>query len=207
MVAAAHPLAADAGAAVLKQGGNAIDAAVASAFVVGVVEPMMSGIGGGGSMTVWLEEQDQAEYLNFYARAGSDPDYERDGLRNADVSKERWVAIPGAVDGLLKAHERFGRLPLAAVMEPAIRIAEEGFHVHPMLARIIADYKSVLTHDSTSAALFYPDDAPLQAGDLLVQQTLAETHTHPWTQRILRRPSSARDYSQVEQGRQPHYTR
>ncbi|MFK7848857.1 MAG: gamma-glutamyltransferase [Rhodothermales bacterium] len=175
MVAAAHPLAADAGAAVLKQGGNAIDAAVASAFVVGVVEPMMSGIGGGGSMTVWLEEQNQAEYLNFYARAGSDPDYERDGLRNADVSKERWVAIPGAVDGLLKAHERFGRLPLAVVMEPAIRIAEEGFHVHPMLARIIADYKSVLTHDSTSAALFYPDDAPLQAGDLLVQQTLAET--------------------------------
>lgn len=177
MVAAAHPLAAEAGAEILKKGGNAIDAAVASAFVVGVVEPMMSGIGGGGSMTIWMEDAGQAEHLNFYARAGADPDLSREGLQDDEIDFARWTAVPGAVAGLLKAHEARGVLTREEVLAPAIKAAGEGFLVHAMLGRIIAEYKERLNRDQDAAAIFYPGGVPLQAGDLLVQTKLAETLT------------------------------
>ena len=159
----------------LKQGGNAIDAAVASAFSVGVVEPMMSGIGGGGSMTIWMEAENKAEHLNFYAREGANPDYDRDELADSLQSYQRWVAIPGSVAGLLEAHEKYGALPLSDVMAPAIKTAKDGFLIHPMLARIIGEKKTILTHDADAAAVFYPNGQQLQAGDLLVQTALGET--------------------------------
>ena len=74
MVASANPYASDAGLEMLRQGGNAVDAAVASAFAVGVVEPMMSGLGAGGGMLIWLQDSSRAEYVDFYATAGADPD-------------------------------------------------------------------------------------------------------------------------------------
>lgn len=175
VVAAAHPAAARAGLDVLRAGGNAIDAAVATAFALGVAEPMMSGIGGGGSMTVWLAAQRTAWSIDFYPAAGADPDVALDSLTVADVAPERWVAVPGAVAGLLEAHERLGRLPRSTVLDPAIRLAREGVLVYPMLGRAIVEEREKLLRTPAAAAVFYPDGDPLPTGAVLRQPTLART--------------------------------
>lgn len=85
------------------------------------------------------------------------------------------AAVPGSVAGLLSAHSRYGALPRERVMAPAIRLAREGFPVHPLLARIIETYEDRLTYDEEAAAVFYPEGSPLQAGDRLVRPKLAHT--------------------------------
>lgn len=173
MVVTAHRLASEAGVAMLGRGGNAIDAAVAAAFAVGVVEPMMSGVGGGGAMTIWLEDQQRAEHVEFYASAGADPDYALD--TDSLPSPERGVAVPGTVAGLLEALERFGSLPRAQVVEPAIRIARDGFPVHGLLARAIAADSAAVAHTRAASKIFLPGGTPLQPGDPLRQPALART--------------------------------
>jgi gamma-glutamyltranspeptidase/glutathione hydrolase len=181
VVAAAHPAAAAAGLAMLERGGNAVDAAVATAFALGVVEPMMAGVGGGGSLTLWLADSAEAWHVEFYAASGSTPDAGLDTLlavtggRDSLVTPERLVAVPGAVAGLLAAHERYGRLPRAQVLAPAVTLARDGFLVHPVLARVIDDERDKLHDDPRAAAVFYPNGEPLQAGDSLVQPELAVT--------------------------------
>ena len=177
VVAAAHPAAADAGLAVLQAGGNAVDAAVAAAFAIGVAEPMMSGVGGGGTMTVWLQQEQTSWSVDFYPAAGADPDPSLDSIPEADrgTMPERWVAVPGAVAGLLDAQQRLGVLPRAAVLEPAIRLARQGVRVHPMLARAIREERDKLLRHPGSAAAFYPDSAPLETGAVLRQPELAAT--------------------------------
>lgn len=181
VVAAAHPEAARAGLAMLRQGGNAIDAAVAAAFAVGVVEPMMSGVGGGGAMTLWLADDHSAWHVEFYASSGAVPDtaldrYDEDeAIADSLVAPERWVAVPGAVAGLLEAHGRYGALAREQVLAPAVRLAAEGFVVHPLLAGVIREAHDKLHYDPRAAGLFYPGERPLQAGDRLVQPELATT--------------------------------
>ncbi|MDH3457795.1 MAG: gamma-glutamyltransferase [Gemmatimonadota bacterium] len=181
VVAAAHPEAARAGLAMLRAGGNAIDAAVAAAFAVGVVEPMMSGVGGGGAMTLWLAGEGSAWHVEFYASSGERPDHELDrydedeAIADSLVAPERWVAVPGAVAGLLEAHERHGTLPREQVLAPAVQLARQGFIVHPLLATVIREAYQKLHYDRRAAALFYPDESPLQTGDRLVQPDLATT--------------------------------
>ena len=174
MVAAAHPLAADAGARVLRDGGNAVDAAVATAFVLGVVEPMMAGLGGGGGMTIWLQRSRRVDYLDFYPAAGANPAWGESWGRDS-APPERAVAVPGTVAGLLLAHEKYGALPRERVIEPAIAVARDGFEVHPLLASIIADNVAKLARDSAAAALLLPGGKPLAAGARLVQPALAAT--------------------------------
>lgn len=184
VVAAAHPEAARAGLAMLEAGGNAVDAAVAAAFAIGVVEPMMSGVGGGGSMTLWLAREGEGWHVEFYPSSPADPDYALDGIdedtaiRDSLVPPERWVAVPGSVAGLLAAQQRYGRLPLARVLEPAIGLAVDGFQVHPLLASVIVEEAEKLHYDPRAAATFFPDGRPLQAGDRLRQPALAATLQH-----------------------------
>lgn len=184
VVAAAHPEAAHAGLAMLEAGGNAVDAAVAAAFAIGVVEPMMSGVGGGGSMTVWLAETKQGWHVEFYPSSPATPDYGLDGIdedaaiRDSLVPPERWVAVPGSVAGLLETHERYGRLPLVQVLAPAVRLARDGFLVHPLLASVIVEEEEKLHYDPRAAATFFPHGRPLQPGDRLRQPALAETLQH-----------------------------
>jgi gamma-glutamyltranspeptidase/glutathione hydrolase len=176
MVSASHPDAALAGRDILRAGGNAMDAAVAVAFALSVVDPSQTGLGAGGGMVFWNRRARHAVAMNFYARTGSDPDWSRvDTAAARRPINARAAGIPGAVAGLLEAHARWGKLPRAQVLEPAYRLARDGFVVSPLLARTIESARAKLEADSAARALFLPDGQPLRAGDRLVQAELAAT--------------------------------
>ena len=174
VVTSAHPRASEAGLEMLRKGGNAVDAAVATAFAVSVGEPQMSGLGGGGSILIWLQEEQRVEYLDFYSAHRPES---WAGLVRGDAPRTdlRRVAIPGEVAGLLAAHERFGRLPRADVMAPAIRLAEDGFPINQILAQMIRGDSAKLNRYPESRRVFWPDGRPLEAGHVLRQPELAAT--------------------------------
>src|SRR5690606_4659088 len=128
-------------------------------------EPQMSGLGGGGAMLIWLEAEGRAEYLDFYAAQDAASFVgARDTTRRADL---RIVGIPGDVAGLLLPHERYGRLSRAAVMAPAIRLAEEGFPVNQILSQMIARDSAKLHRFDDARAMFWPEGRPLRPGTVL----------------------------------------
>jgi len=174
MVAAAHPLAAEAGMAMLRAGGSAVDAAVATQMVLGLVEPQSSGIGGGafllhrtadGRIRAWdgRETAPAAATPDLFLTAEGRPMAFYDAVVGG-----RAVGVPGTVAMLFEAHRAHGRLPWARAFEPAIRLAEEGFAVSPRLARAIAAEGERLRRDPAARAYFtLPDGAPLPAGHVL----------------------------------------
>lgn len=172
MVSAAHPRATEAGVEMLRRGGNAIDAAVATAFTVSVGEPQMSGLGGGGGMLIWLQKERRVEYIDFYS-AQRVESWRGIAALDSTVASLRIVGIPGEVAGLLEAHERYGKLPRADVLAPAIRMAEEGFPVNQVLADMIAESRGKLSRFPASMRLFYRDSVPLRPGDILKNPELA----------------------------------
>jgi gamma-glutamyltranspeptidase / glutathione hydrolase len=178
-VTSANPLASEAGLEILEAGGNAIDAAVATAFAAGVVEPQFSGLGGGGGMTIWLQAVTHADYVDFYPsqNAASYRSAFSAGLSDARPAPGdlRITGVPGEVRGLLAAHERFGRLSLERVMAPAIRLAEDGFPVNQVLAGMILDDSAKLSRFEASAALMWPAGRPLGPGARLRNPELATT--------------------------------
>lgn len=186
MVVTNHPLASAAGAEMLAAGGNAIDAAIAALFTLTVVEPMMVGIMGGGIAHIRLADGshrilDSLPRAPFAARPDlyrpvSDtlPDYmDVEGRENAVGPKA--VAAPGALLGWCEALERFGTMPLADVLEPAIRHAARGFRITPFLVECIRDSAADLALDREMAKLYLRDGAPIEAGSRLVQGDYAET--------------------------------
>lgn len=174
MVSASQQDAAHAGATILRQGGNAVDAAVATAFALSVVDPSQTGLGGGGAATVWIARDRRADHLSFYGRAGERPEWaEPDTGGRGEDRAGRGAAVPGMVSGLLTLHERYGRLPRAQVMAPAIALAREGFTVSPLLARTIASAADRVKLEPHAAARFMPGGQPLRPGDRLVQPELA----------------------------------
>ncbi|HEX9049623.1 MAG TPA: gamma-glutamyltransferase [Anaeromyxobacter sp.] len=133
-VATAHPLASEAGASVLRAGGNAFDAAVAAAFALAVVENQRSGIAGGGFAVVWVARERKVHVLDFreVAPAAATRDlFVRDGRPEPRLAQEGGlsVAVPGAVKGYAELARRYGTRPLRTLVEPAARIAEAGFPV------------------------------------------------------------------------------
>lgn len=174
MVAASHPDAARAGAQILREGGNAIDAAVATAFSLSVVDVSQTGLGGGGALTWYDARAGTTEHLSFYPRSGADSAWgQADSSRGAAAG--RAAAVPGMVAGLLEAHQRFGVLTRAQVLAPAIALARDGFIVSPLLARTIASSRAKLEADSVAAARFLPGGEPMRPGDRLVQPELTNT--------------------------------
>ncbi len=177
MVAASHPDAASAGAAILAQGGNAVDAFVATAFALAVTDVSQTGLGGGGAMTFFNANTKTVEHLSFYPRAGEDAAWAR-----ADTSRGRRpgraAATPGMVAGVLDAQAKWGKLTRAQVMAPAIALARDGFVVSPLLARTIVSSRDKLMADSLAAARFMPRGEALRPGDRLVQPELAATLRH-----------------------------
>jgi gamma-glutamyltranspeptidase len=175
MVAAGHPLAAQAGIRILVAGGNAVDAAIAVAAALNVVEPQMSGIGGDGFLMIYRAGTGEVSCVNGTGPAPREARRERylpDGIPPHGAGS---VSVPGLVDAWSEAHARYGVLPLEKVLEPAIGLAEDGFPVSPKLAEAIAGCGGPLTSFPTSAAVFAPAGQPLRAGERLVQRDLGRT--------------------------------
>ncbi len=173
MVATAHPLASAAALEMLKNGGNAIDAAVAAAFAIGVVEPDGSGLGGGGGMVIYLRKEKKSVFINYYGRSSENASSADFKIRRDDYSAKA-IEIPGTVAGLLLAHEKFGSLPLQQILKPAISYAENGFAIDGTLAKLILDNVENITKDSVTASIFLQDGFPRMEGETLLQKDLAE---------------------------------
>lgn len=174
-VSSAHPLASEVGRQMMQEeGGNAVDAAVATAFALGVVEPQMSGLGGGGSVLIWRDDQGEADYGNFYAakRAETYRDLDYEAVDDQNLLE---TAIPGMTAGLLDALERHGTLDRQTVMAPAIRLAEEGVPVYQSLRDAIRSNEEKLRRYDAAQQRFFPDGEPLELGEILKQPRLAKT--------------------------------
>ena len=181
MVAAEHSLASEAGVRILQRGGTAVDAAVATALAVGVVNPSSCGIGGGGFMLVFERAARRVYALDYResAPAAARRDmFVRDGRAVPELSLHGGlaVAVPGEVAGLFSALRRLGSLPFAVVAEPAIAYARDGFTVEPHLAESIARQAvAIRQRPALAAILLHADGTPLRAGETLRQPALAET--------------------------------
>jgi gamma-glutamyltranspeptidase/glutathione hydrolase len=176
MVAAGHPLAAEAGLRILKAGGNAVDAAVATWAVQGEVEPGMTGLGSDMFMLIYLAKTGEVKFINgtgFAPQAATIDFYtSKGGLPNEGPLS---IAVPGAVGGAAFALRKYGTRPLADVLAPAIEIAEEGFPITEALAGQLTSGKDKLQKWPSTTKLWFKDGKPLQTGDLLVNPDLART--------------------------------
>ena len=182
MVAAAHPLAAEAGREILRRGGSAVDTAIAVQMVLTLVEPQSSGIGGGALMLAW--DSGTRGIIAWDGRetapAAATPDlFLRDGapmaFHEAAVGG-RAVGVPGVVAMLEAAHRAHGRLPWTTLFDNAITLAEAGFPVSPRLARQIAlDAPRLRTDPAARAYFFLPDGDPVPTGHVLRNPALAAT--------------------------------
>jgi gamma-glutamyltranspeptidase/glutathione hydrolase len=179
MVAAGNVLASEVGVAVMRRGGNAVDAAVAVGFAMAVVDPEAGNIGGGGFMLVRLASGETA-LLDYRERAPGaatrDMFVGPDG-RATDASQVGHLApgVPGSVAGLVEAHRRFGSLPLASLVEPAIRLARDGFVLDSIRAARLGADSAKLARFPASAAIFLPGGRVPRRGERLVQPDLART--------------------------------
>ena len=180
-IASAHALATDAGIEVIRQGGNAFDAAVAVSSVLSVVEPISSGLGGGG---LWLlHDAKSGKDVFVDARetapaAATEAMYlNADGSFNSDRAQNGpWSAgIPGLPAMLVHVAEKYGRLPLKQSLQPAIRIARDGFPVYARMERGYAAKRAVMDRYPGTRALFSPGGKPIREGDLFRQRDLANT--------------------------------
>jgi len=180
MVVAANVQASEAGVAMLRRGGNAADAAVATSFAISVLRPQSTGIGGGGFLLLYLAKEGKTLAIDFRERAplkASRDMFVRDGEAVPSLSRTGplAVAVPGIVAGLVEVQQRYGSLSLAEIIQPAIRLADEGFPVYPHLARAIAYRADVLGESDATRAVYYRNDQPLKQDDLFVQKDLANT--------------------------------
>ncbi len=180
MVVAAEPFAAEAGIEILRQGGNAVDAAVAVAFALAVTEPSAGNLGGGGFMLI-RKANGRATFVDYRetAPAAARPDMYLDdkGELIPGRSTEGWQAagIPGTVAGLELALRAHGTMSLRQVLEPAIRLADKGFPVSERLARSLQRNASRLARDPESRKIFLRNGRPYQPRETLKQKDLART--------------------------------
>jgi gamma-glutamyltranspeptidase / glutathione hydrolase len=176
-VAAAHGLAATAGLRALAAGGTAVDAAVAVGAALGVVEPYMSGIGGGGGSMLIYESATRAvhalDYLGAAPAAANAGAFSSIDEIDADV---RSATVPSVLAGWLAAHERFGRLNLATLFEPAIDLAEQGWPVSPWAAGIFGTYAPRLRRHPGGGGNLLPNDVAPHPGGVIGQPELARSY-------------------------------
>lgn len=182
MVVAAHPLAAEAGRAMLRAGGSALDAAIAAQMMLTLVEPQSSGIGGGGFLLYYEAESGRIDAYDGRetAPAGAHaamflgPDSQPRGFAEASTGGLA-VGVPGLLRMLELAHRDHGRLPWRSLFEPAIAQARRGFTVSPRLAQAIAGPRGPNANTAARALFYHPDGMPLTAGERLRNPALADT--------------------------------
>jgi len=174
MVASGHPLASEAGINVMRNGGNAVDAALAVASTLSVVEPMMSGLGGDGYIMVYWKDTDSIEIINGTGAAPfkADPKLFKDtGIPSKGILS---VSTPGLIHAWFDAYEKYASLELSTSFSDSIRIAKEGFPVSHYLSNAIGE-DSMLCSFEDSQKIFTRNGVPLNPGEILVQKNLSET--------------------------------
>ena len=180
MVVAQEPLAADAGLAILRAGGNAVDAAVAVGFALAVTHPSAGNLGGGGFMLVRLADG-RTDFLDFREcapqKATRDMYLGPDGNPTKDsIFGWRSSGVPGSVSGFATAHKKFGLKAWQELLAPAAKLAREGFPVSPSMAESLASQQNgFLSNDPESARIFLRGHDHYKAGEILKQPDLADT--------------------------------
>lgn len=168
------------GRQILEQGGNAVDAAVAVQFALAVTTPRAGNIGGGGFMILYMSDGTTTA-LDFREKApglASQHMFLKNGVYQPELSRSSILAsgVPGVVDGMIKAIERYGRLPLEAVMIPAIKLAREGYHLSWKQAQELNGHvRSFKQYEGSKKYFTKPGGEPFKEGDLFIQQDLANT--------------------------------
>lgn len=189
MVVAAHPLASLAGTEILLRGGNAVDAAVATAFALNVVEPGMSCVGGGGFMLIYDAKTQDVQALDYRERIAQKATPTMYEVVADQKSSEGWTlvkgdahmvghlacAVPGEVAGLMYALEKHGTLPADVILGPAIRFAEEGFPVYEALANHMKANAEKLNKFPASRQIYLKNGEPYPVGEMLYQRELGWT--------------------------------
>jgi gamma-glutamyltranspeptidase / glutathione hydrolase len=181
MAVSAHPLASDAGLLVLRQGGNAVDAAVATALAISVVEPFSAGIGGGGFLLLRRAETGTVQALDFRERAPRratrDMYLDKQGKVRQKASLDGHLAtgIPGTVAGLDTVHREYGKLPWAAVVAPAIALAEKGFPVSSRFTKAVESRLDAIKKNRAAREVFTKGGVLYKPGEVLIQRDLART--------------------------------
>ena len=181
MVVSAEPLASEAGLSILRQGGNAVDAAVATTLAISVVEPYAAGIGGGGFLLMYQSQTGEMKALDFRERAPLGAtrkmylDAQGKVRPNASINGYLAVGVPGTVAGLYQVQRQYGRLPWKTVVAPAIRLAQNGFAVTESFVKISQGRKNLLLLNPSARQVFTHNGTVYEPGDNLVQRDLART--------------------------------
>tara|TARA_B100000575_G_C23134140_1_gene658454 strand:- start:1342 stop:3060 length:1719 start_codon:yes stop_codon:yes gene_type:complete len=185
MVVSQNEISSSIGIEILDKGGNAVDAAVAVGFSLAITLPRAGSLGGGGFMLVYIKEKNEIFFIDYRSRSPLNSnlkdlfkkelpkDYKKVDF---DIVKYGYKAsaVPGTVAGLLEAHEKFGKLPLKEVIEPAIRIANSGIEVTYDLHQAIKSTKS-LFNDPESRKIYFNNNIPLEIGSNIKMPDLAKT--------------------------------
>lgn len=185
MVVTQNYLSSEIGVDILNKGGNAVDAAVAVGFSLAVTLPRAGNIGGGGFMLVYMKEMDEIFFIDYRSQSPLNTnlkdifklDLPKEYSKiNFDIVKKGYKAsaLPGTVAGLLDAHASFGSLPLADILEPVIKQAEEGIIVSYDLHKAIESTPQLL-NDKESKRIYFLDDSPIPIGSLMKRPDLANT--------------------------------
>src|SRR5271167_1291456 len=177
MVASGHPLASEAGLRILKSGGNAVDAAIATWAAQGLVEPMMTGLGSDMFIMIYIAKTGEVKFINgsgFAPQAATIDFYKSKGgiiPREGPLS----ISVPGSVGGAELAVQKYGTKPLADVLAPAIELADQGYPVTEHLANSLKNSEKILAKYPSTTKIWFRDGKPLQMGDRIVQKDLAAT--------------------------------
>lgn len=180
MVVSENKLASDAGADILRKGGNAFDAAVAVGYALAVANPCCGNIGGGGFMTIYTSKGESL-FINFREKAPRKATQNMflDSKKNFNFNKSQLgylaIAVPGTVLGLDSILQKFGTLSREIVMAPAISLAENGFPLTDYAAKLLKQYEKDFEQQPNVAAIFLPQGRLLKEGDYLIQKNLAKT--------------------------------
>jgi gamma-glutamyltranspeptidase/glutathione hydrolase len=182
MVVAANPLAAEAGLTILRKGGSAVDAGIATQMVLNLVEPQSSGIGGGAFILYWDKQKNEIASIDGRETApkAATPELflDKDGKslpREDAMESGLSVGVPGALAALKLTHDKYGKLPWADLFEPAITLARSGFAVSPRLAAELAEAPAESFTPEARAYLFDAEEKPWPVGHILANPALADT--------------------------------
>lgn len=182
MVSSQEDLATQAGLAVLKAGGNAVDAAVTIGFTLAVTLPEAGNLGGGGFMLVHRADGQETVAIDYREKAplAATPDMFLDAAGEVDSQKARFshlsVGVPGTVAGLIMALEKYGTISLRRALKPAIELADRGVPVDEALhASLIRAQKRLQAHPASREIFYKPSGVPYEVGEILVQEDLAES--------------------------------